>query len=121
MREAHERGDDDADDDETKVSVWGSKRQKRGEQKRRSLRWLPEENCSTSPIAVNHVTWLHPVCSQLLTGLKAINSPAASLETDVMNGRERLRQRGRERHGEEDCGGKVMEIDMLDKVGGFNS
>lgn len=44
-------------------------------------------------IAVNDVTWLHPVCSQLLTGLKVINSPAALLETDVMNGRDTQRER----------------------------
>lgn len=39
-------------------------------------------------VAVNHVTPLLPVCSQRLTGLKAIHRPAALLETDVVNERE---------------------------------
>lgn len=73
MREADERGDDDdADDDETKAAVWA----KRGELKEEKFYdGSLLKSCSGSPIAVNHVTWLHPVCSQLLTGLKAINRP----------------------------------------------
>lgn len=73
MRGADERGDDDdADDDETKAAVLGETRgAERGEVYDGSLL----KSCSGSPIAVNHVTWLHPVCSQLLTGLKAINRP----------------------------------------------
>lgn len=91
MREADadERWDDDADDDETKVAVWGNNRQNAGDGRREVYDGSLQKNGSGSPIAVNHVTWLHPVCSQLLTGLKAINSPAALLETDVVNGRER--------------------------------
>lgn len=82
--DADKSWDDDADDEEMKVAVWGNNRQKGVVLKR----WrLPAEKWLQLPVVVNHVTRLHPVCSQLLTGLKALNGPAALLETDVVNGR----------------------------------
>lgn len=92
-RGADERGDDDvADDDETNVAVLGIMGKELKEERF-------YDGCSGSPITVNHVTWLHPVCSQLLSGLKAINSPAALWEPDVMNegDGEREREVGRDR------------------------
>lgn len=49
MRGADERRDDDADGDETKVAVWGNKRQRRGAERREVYDGFLQRNCSGSP------------------------------------------------------------------------
>lgn len=120
MREADadERWDDDADDDETKVAVWGNNRQKRWRWKKRSLRWLPAEK------------WLwFPLCSKschLATSclFSTSHRPEGDKQPCCLIGNrccEWDREKERDRDAVEGvwAGKKWIDREMLEKVGAF--